>query len=59
MRKHPAKMSLHRETLRTLEAGALHQAAGGATVAPACKTQSVCATLCTICVSCHGGSTCL
>ncbi len=53
------KLTLNRETLRDLQAGEMQNVNGGATVQPACNTQSVCATLCTVCVSCRGGSTCL
>ena len=51
------KMTLNRETLRDLQAGEIGYVNGGASAA--CTTQSVCASLCTVCVSCRGGSTCL
>ncbi len=48
------RVTLHRETIRHLVASEMGRAGGGvATVNPAiCHTQSACATLCTICVSC-------
>jgi hypothetical protein len=54
MRKLPKRLVLNRETL--------HLVGGGASLTTgvtACKSESVCASLCTVCVSCHGGSTCL
>ncbi len=46
------KMTLNRETLRDLQAVEMQNVNGG-------LTQSACASLCTVCVSCRGGSTCL
>jgi hypothetical protein len=57
MRKRDAKrMSLNRETLRTLEEPSLHQAAAASVAYTVCA-KSACAT-CTLCSDC-GGNTCL
>jgi hypothetical protein len=45
------KMTLNRETLRGLQAGEMQNVNGG-------LTQSACASLCSICISCHGGPNC-
>jgi hypothetical protein len=54
MRKLTKRLALNKETLRQVGGGE-----ATTTGFSACKSESVCATLCTVCVSCHGGSTCL
>jgi hypothetical protein len=60
MKKTLKKLSLHRETLRTLEDGTLRNAAGGIVTANTCGTpcSAACSDACTDRCPTQGGSHC-